>query len=398
LIETPILNYGRHTIDQDDIDAVVSVLQGELITQGPVVEKFENALAEKVGAKYAIAVTSGTAGLHLACLAANVKPGSLGLTSALTFVASANAMYYSGMNVGLCDIDQDTLCMSPGSLHTALNKYPEAKIIIPVHFAGLAAHSEAIRDIAGKRVIIEDASHSLGGKYACGRQIGCGAYADMTVFSFHPVKPITTGEGGAIVTNNAEFAHRIRALRTHGIERDANLFENKNEAHENGELCTWYYEQQHLGFNYRMTDIQAALGLSQLKKLDHFLSRRRKIASRYDAAFTDLKNISRPQLTTKYSEQSGHHIYVVEFDLIKLSLSRVKIIAKLKSRNIGSQVHYIPIYKQPYHAKKLGQIEDNFPITEKYYQGCLSIPLYPGMSNQDVENVIHAITEVSNLN
>jgi perosamine synthetase len=389
------LNYGRHLIEEDDVEAVVSVLRSDLITQGPMVEQFEAAIAEQVGAKFAVAVTSGTAALHLACIAAGAGPGIHGLTSAMTFVASANSLAYCGASVGFCDIDSENLGISTNSLKAALKERPDTKIIIPVHFAGLAASSESIREIAGDRIIIEDAAHSFGAKYSCGRPVGCGAYADMSIFSFHPVKTITTGEGGAIVTNNSDLAHRLRILRTHGVEREAELLENKDAAFENGERCPWYYEQQYLGFNYRMTDIHAALGLSQLKKLDQFISRRRHIAKEYDSAFSNLVNISRPQLDSEYWGRSGHHLYILNFDLEKLNTSRTEIIKKLRVQNIGNQVHYIPVYYHPYHKKTLDVAAVNFPHTEDYYRGCLSIPIYPRMSDEEVSKVIQAIIQIS---
>jgi perosamine synthetase len=395
LKKIPNLNYGQHLVEQDDIDAVVSVLKGDLITQGPVVEQFEQAIANKVKAKHAIAVTSGTAALHLACLAADVKPGSFGLTSAMTFVASANSMLYCGMSIGLVDIESDSLCMSPHALKATLTRHPDTKIIIPVHFGGLAGHSKKIRRLAEDRIIIEDAAHSLGADYACGQPVGCGAYADMTVFSLHPVKPITTGEGGIVVTNDSNLAHRLKVLRTHGIEREFDLLENTEEAFEDEQERTWYYEQKYLGYNYRLTDIQAALGLSQLNKLDRFITRRRDIAQSYDTAFKRFKNISRPQLAKKYSKISGHHIYILEFDLKKLKLSRLDLINQLSAHNIGSQVHYIPVYKHPYHSNLLGLTGQDFPLTERYYQGCLSIPIYPAMADQDVLDVIKAVSEVT---
>jgi perosamine synthetase len=395
LTNTKILNYGRHLIEQEDIDAVVSILKGDLITQGPIVEQFESALAKKVGAKFAVTVTSGTAALHLACLAAEVKSGSVGITSAMTFVASANALAYCGAKVGLCDIDPKTLNMSPESLNNSLKKNPETEVVIPVHFSGLTADSKAIRDIAGKRIIIEDAAHALGAKYSCGNPVGCGAYADMTAFSFHPVKPITTGEGGAIVTNDKNLAHKLKTLRTHGIEREAEFFEYKDAAFDKDQQCPWYYEQQNLGFNYRMTDIQAALGLSQIKKLDSFIARRRSIAKQYNHAFKKLKNIQRPQCSEDYTARSGHHIYILQFDFNKIGLTRTQFVKNLMARNIGSQVHYIPVYHHPYHAKKMGLERSSFPRTENYYKSCLSIPIYPGMTNHDISNVINAIIEVT---
>ncbi|MEH6632283.1 MAG: UDP-4-amino-4,6-dideoxy-N-acetyl-beta-L-altrosamine transaminase [Halopseudomonas aestusnigri] len=388
------LNYGRHLIEEDDIDLVVSVLRGDLITQGPVVERFEAALAEKVGAKYAVAVTSGTAALHVACLAAGMKPGDIGITSALTFVASANAMLYCGARAEVCDINVDTLCMSPTALRGALRKHPEASVVIPVHFAGLAAHSSEIRKISGDRIIIEDASHSLGASYECGQPVGCGAYSDMTVFSFHPVKPITTGEGGAVVTNDPELARLLRLYRSHGIERDDDRMENPEDLLEKGGRRPWYYEQQLLGYNYRLTDIQAALGLSQLGKLGHFINLRRDIVQLYDAALTDLPNISIPQQSNSYRINSGHHLYIIELDFDKIGCSRLDVIHKLREYNVGTQVHYIPVYRQPFHSRRMKSAHDNFPNTELYYRGCLSLPLFPGITATEVERVITAVRNV----
>lgn len=394
MTDTRILNYGRHLIDDDDIDVVVSVLRGDLITQGPVVEQFESALAERVGAKYAVAVTSGTAALHIACLAAGLRPGDRGVTSAMTFVASANSMLYCGANVDLCDIDPSTLCINVESLSKALDDHPETSVVIPVHFAGLAADSDKIRQIAGKRTIIEDASHSLGASYACGKPVGCGAYSNMTVFSFHPVKPITTGEGGAVVTNDPELAHLLRLYRSHGIERDADRMEYTDEVEENGERRPWYYEQQCLGFNYRMTDIQAALGLSQLAKLDRFVSARRSAVKRYDASFSGLPKLSICQSSNEYREHSGHHLYIVEFDLDAIGCTRVEVVKKLREYGVGCQVHYIPVYRQPYHASRLEKGADSFPHTESYYQGCLSLPVFPGITDDEVDRVIEAVRSI----
>lgn len=390
-----ILNYGRHLIEEDDIEAVASVLRGDLITQGPVVERFETALAKRVGARHAVAVTSGTAGLHLAALAAGLEAGHHGVTSAMTFVASANVMHYCSAGVGLCDIDPDTLNMAPSALARFLDFQPETSVVIPVHFAGLAADSKAVRKVAGKRIVIEDACHSFGATYECGRPVGCGAYADMSVFSFHPVKPVTTGEGGAVVTNDPDLAHRLRMLRTHGIERDAEGFEFPDQAFdESGEQRRWYYEQQQLGFNYRLTDIQAALGLSQLGKLEGFLARRREIARAYDETFTALPFLTICQSAPEYRARSGHHLYIVKFDLEALGATRLEIVKRLMARNVGTQVHYIPVYRQPYHSRILEQGPEDFPVTEEYYQGCLSLPIFPGMTDDEVSLVIAAVEDL----
>jgi UDP-4-amino-4,6-dideoxy-N-acetyl-beta-L-altrosamine transaminase len=387
----PALGYGRQSVDQSDIDAVVSVLRSDFLTQGPVVERFEAALAERVGARHAVAVSSGTAGLHIACLAAGIGPGDRGVTAAVTFAASANCLIYAGADADLVDIDPDALGMTPALLEKALTSAPDIKVIVPVHFAGLAFASAEIRTLAKARIVIEDAAHSIGGTYACGKAVGCGAYADMSVFSFHPVKTITTGEGGAVVTSDGELARRLRALRSHGIERDPTRFVDA-ETRENGRVKPWLYEQQMLGFNYRMTDIQAALGLSQLGKLDRFLERRRAIARRYDEAFGKLPHVRLPQSVPRDRARSGHHLYIVLFDFTAMRTTRTAFMARLREQGIGSQVHYIPLYRQPYYAKRYGLDPTAFPAAESYYSGCLSLPFYPALTDEDVAHVITSVT------
>ena len=387
------LNYGRHSIDDDDIATVVSVLRGDWITQGPILEEFERALAQKVGAKYAVAVSSGTAALHIACLAAGLKEGDRGITSALTFVAPANAMRYCGASVILTDIENTTLGMCPVDLKRKLLQEPDVSVVMPVHIGGLAGQAEEIRQVAANRIIIEDASHALGGSYSCGRPIGCGAYADMTTFSFHPVKPITTGEGGAVVTNNPELARLLRLFRSHGIERSDERMVNLDASREKGERCPWYYEHQALGFNYRLTDIQAALGLSQLNHLEEFTERRRKIVARYDEAFSRCIHMKKAQDNEACRERSAHHLYIGLFDFESFGGTRTEMMNDLRHQGIGTQVHYIPVYRQPYYQKILGDVRDSYPQVEKYYKECLSLPLFPKMSDEDVEFVIQAITK-----
>lgn len=386
-----VLGYGRQSIDQADVDAVVSALRSDFLTQGPAVDRFEAALAERVGARHAVAVSSGTAALHIACLAAGMGPGDRGVTAAMTFVASANCFLYAGAEVGFGDIDRETLGLTPASVK---NAFATARVdaVIPVHFAGLAHASTEIRALSKNRVIIEDAAHSIGGTYADGRPVGCGAYADMSVFSFHPVKTITTGEGGAVVTNDGELAHRLRVLRTHGVERDAARFVG-DDIRESGRAKPWLYEQQMLGFNYRMTDIQAALGLSQLDKLDQFLARRRAIARRYDEAFSSLPHVRLPQSAPADRARSGHHLYIAVFDFAAMGTTRTAFMDKLRGRGIGSQVHYIPVYRQPYYVKRYGIGPTQYPNTENYYAGCLSLPFYPALTDEDVERVIDMVTQ-----
>jgi perosamine synthetase len=386
----PFLGYGRQNINDADIGAVVDILRGDFLTQGPAVARFEAALAERTGARYAVSVSNGTAALHIACLAGGLKSGDVGFTSTITFAASANCMRYAGGSPEFIDIDSESLGMSVDGLKQALSRAPQAKTVIPVHMAGLAHGSAEIREAAGSRIVIEDAAHSLGGEYTCGKPIGCGAYADMTTLSFHPVKTITTGEGGAVLTNDADLARRLRGLRSHGIERESARFVAE-DAFEDGVAKPWYYEQQELGFNYRMTDIQAALGLSQLGRLDQFIARRRAIAVRYDDAFSDLPGISLPQSLPEQRARSAHHLYILHFDFKALKTTRSELIKKLRNVGIGSQVHYIPVYRLPYYAERGAVDRSQYPQAERYYEGCLSIPMHPGLTDDDVSYVIDNI-------
>lgn len=386
------LGYGRQNIDEDDINAVVNVLRGDYLTQGPVVERFEAALAERTGARYAVSVSSGTAALHIAGLAADVEPGDVGLTSAITFAASANCIRYAGGTTRFVDIEPQSLGMSISGLQRALDQTPQTKVVVPVHFAGLADASAELRAVAGNRIVIEDAAHSLGGNYACGRPVGCGAYGDMTILSFHPVKAITTGEGGAVLTNDEGFARRLRKLRSHGIERDASRFVG-SDGRENGGSKPWYYEQQELGFNYRLSDIQAALGLSQLAKLDSFIARRREIAALYDEAFSNLPETALPQSFPEQRARSAHHLYPILFDFKALNLTRGALMNMLREAGIGTQVHYIPVYRLPYYANSSTAESADCPQAELYYDRCLSLPMHPGMTDEDVEYVIATIRQ-----
>jgi UDP-4-amino-4,6-dideoxy-N-acetyl-beta-L-altrosamine transaminase len=384
------LGYGQQSISEEDIRSVENVLRDNYLTQGPIVERFESALAERVGAKYAVACSSGTAGLHLACLAAGLPPGSKGITTTMSFAASANCMLYTKINVDLLDIDEQSLNLSPDLLNIYIDAN-EVDLVIPVHFAGLAAKSAKIRNICGNRIVIEDACHSLGGSYENGSPVGCGEFSDMSVFSFHPVKPITTGEGGAIATNNPDLAKRLKLYRNHGIERNSDNFINL-DAKESGHL-PWYYEQQALGFNYRLTEIQAALGLSQLQKLENFRTRRREIARFYD---TELKHLplSLTQASPDDRKRSGHHLYIIRVDWNALGLSRADVMLALRQKEIGSQVHYIPIHQQPFHAPNFVDKLEHFPNAQKYYSECLSIPLFPEMTQEDAKRVVDTLSDV----
>ena len=391
MTELRFLNYGRHLVEEDDIEAVNQILRGDLITQGPMVAEMESAIAEKVGARHTVLVNSGTSALHIACLAAGLSPGDRGVTSALTFVASANAFVYCGAEPSVLDIDADGLGMEPSRLADHLRRWPDTKVVMPVLFAGLAYKSREIREIAGDRIVIEDASHALGAAYEDGKPVGSCAYADMTVFSFHPVKPITMGEGGCVVTNDSELAHRLRLHRSHGIERQADGF--RRGGYEDGRIEQWYYEQQTIGFNYRITDIQAALGLSQLKKLERFTRRRREIAQYYDEAFADLNCISLPQKHPDHRARSSHHLYIVLFDFDAIGKKRQQFLQHIGKQKVGAQVHYIPIYRHPFYESREGMGRSDFPTTENYYERCLSIPLFPDLTDEEIERVIRTIRQ-----
>ena len=389
-------NYGRHLVDHEDIKSVLRVLKGDLLTQGPFVKKFENKIAQLCNARYAVAVSSCTAGLHLACLAAGLGKDDTAITQGISFVASANAILYSGAKLDLVDINSDTLNMSIKDLKKKIKQNKRIKVIIPVHFSGLASHSKEIKELCKNKIIIEDAAHSLGAKYECGKPVGCGAYSDMTVFSFHPIKVITSGEGGIIVTNNKLFSERLKRLRTHGIERVKSNFVNNKLAYNKGRLNSWYYEQHELGFNYRLSDIHASLGFSQTKKLKKYINIRKKIALMYDKGFSNNPNLTRPQSSKSDRLRSGHHLYIIKIDYTKNKGSREKFMDYLGRRNIGTQVHYIPIYHQPFYKKQYSFNTKKFRQCEEYYKCCLSIPIHPGLKNQEIKEIIDIINSAAN--
>lgn len=383
------IGYGRQSIDQEDIDAVVAALKGDFLTQGPAVPEFEKALAELCGAKFAVAVSSATAGLHIACLAAGMKPGDVGVTQPITFVASANCFAYCGADIELAEVDPSTMMMSPEALAALLERKPEIRIVVPVSFGGLSSKGPMLREVAGPdRVLIEDASHSFGGAESSGQRVGGGGWADMTVFSFHPVKPVTTGEGGAILTDNSVFYERMLRLRSHGIERDSEKFVAGQEGDP------WWYEQQTIGYNYRLTDFQAALGRAQVRRIDQFISRRRAIASLYDAAFENCQNIRLVQSEPAQRARSGHHLYIVRIDFAGLGVTRSEVMSRLKARMIGTQVHYIPVYKQPFHRPRFSDGETRYPVSEAFYQEALTIPCFPTMTDDEVSYVADAIRSI----
>lgn len=388
-----MIPYGKHHIDEDDIQAVVDILRSGILTQGPAVEAFEHAIAEYVDAKYAVAVSSGTAALHLAALVAGLKPGASLVTSPITFVASANAGLYVGGQIVFADIDPATVNMSPGALKDALAKNTDARVVIPVHFAGLPCDMQAIKSIADQAgaIVIEDAAHALGASYPDGQRVGSCAYSLMTIFSFHPVKAIAAGEGGMITTNDESTYRKLLRLRSHGINKLDDPFQLPEQAETNGVRDPWYYEMQELGFHYRITDMQCGLALSQLKKLDRFIARRLVLVKRYDEAFAGMRNCRPAQ--TAGREQSGHHLYVLRIDFDAVGLTRGQMMRELRERGIGSQVHYIPVPAQP-HYRRLGFKPEYYPNAQKYYQQALSIPLFYDLTDEQQEQVIYAIKEL----
>ena len=377
------LSYGKQQIDEDDISAVVETLRSDFLTQGPKVEEFEKALCDYTGAKYAVAFANGTATLHCAVASLNIEQNAEAITSPNTFVASSNCMAYNGIRPVFADIDPKTYNINPKEILKKISD--KTRLIIPVHFAGQPCDMEQINQIAKKHslFVIEDAAHAIGSRYADGTMVGNCRYSDMTSFSFHPVKTMTTGEGGAVTTNSRELYEKLKLFRSHGITRDPALLQQNHGV--------WYYEMQELGYNYRITDIQAALGVTQLKKLDNFVKRRREIVRRYNEAFADLKLVTIPYEQT--GVVSAFHLYVLMIDFDRLGVTRNELMLHLKGKNIGTQVHYIPVLTQPYYQRTSGYKQGDYPIAEDYYKKALSIPLYPKMTDDDVEYVIRSIIE-----
>lgn len=379
--------YGRQSVNDDDIEAVVKVLRSDWLTQGPNIAKFEEALAERCEAEFAVAVMNATAALHIACLALGVEKGDWVWTSPNTFLASANCALYCEANVDFVDIDPKTYNMSPHALEEKLkeakNKNSLPKVVIPVDFAGQSCDMQAIKKLADEYgfKIIEDASHAIGAKYQ-GRPVGCGQYSDITIFSFHPVKILTTCEGGAALTNNPKLAEKMRLLRSHGMTRDPNFMVSESEG-------DWYYQQIDLGFNYRITDIQCALGLSQLKRVDEFVVKRNELVQIYNAA---LKSLPLILPIVKEDCYSSHHLYVIQIDTDKTDKSRHEVFDKMRQANIGVNVHYIPVYTQPYY-QKFGYKKGYCRKAEQYYNRAISLPMYYDLTEEEQSYVITKLAE-----
>jgi UDP-4-amino-4,6-dideoxy-N-acetyl-beta-L-altrosamine transaminase len=382
-----LIPYGRQDISQADIDAVVEVLRSDFLTQGPKTPAFEEAVASYCGATHAVAVNSATSALHIACLALDVGPGDVVWTSPNTFVASANCARYCGAEVDFVDIDPHTWNLSPNRLAEKLKRARKdgklPKVVIPVHLCGQSCDMAAIHALSQEHGfrIIEDASHAIGGRYR-DEPVGSCRYSDITVFSFHPVKIITTAEGGMALTNRAELAERMGSLRTHGITRDPGRMVREPAG-------PWYYEQQKLGFNYRMTDLQAALGLSQLNRLDGYVERRNELAKHYDELLSDLP----VQCPTVIDEvRSSWHLYPVRLRLDRIGKAHCQVFEAMRDAAIGVNLHYMPVHLQPYY-RKLGFCKGMFPEAESYGADAISLPMFPGLEEADIKRVDHALRD-----
>jgi len=379
-VRSTLLPYGRQSIEEDDIQSVVDVLRSDWLTTGPKVGEFEEAFAARVGAKYAVSFSSGTAALHGAAFAAGLKPGDEAITTPLTFAATANCVLYQGATPIFADVSADTLNLDPEKVAARIT--PRTRAIIAVDYAGHPADLDAILDLAARHglVAIEDACHSLGAGYK-GRRVG--SVAHMSVFSFHPVKHVATGEGGMVTTDRADFAESLRRFRNHGISSDARQRQAEGQ---------WFYEMVLLGFNYRLTDIACALGLSQLKKLEANVARRREIAARYASAFRNLSCVIVPSVRSNVNP--AWHLYPVRMNPALVNADRAQVFRALRAENIGVNVHYIPVHLHPYYRDRFGYRGGEYPVAETAYEQLISLPMFHGMSDQDADDVIAAVTKL----
>ncbi len=379
-VRATLLPYGRQSVDEADVQAVVEVLRSDWLTTGPKVGEFEEAFAARMSAAHAISFSSGTAALHGAAFAAGLKPGDEAITSPMTFAATANCVLYQGATPVFADVSGDTLNLDPDQV--AAKIAAKTRVLLPVDYAGHPADLTPIMALARSKglIVIEDACHALGAEYG-GRRVG--SIADMTVFSFHPVKHITTGEGGMVTTNDAKLAETLRRFRNHGISSDARQRQSAGQ---------WHYEMVLLGFNYRLPDIVCALGIQQLKRLDANLARRREVAAAYTAAFREMPGVIPPAVRSGVNP--AWHLYPIRLDLEKLTADRAEIFRALRAENIGVNVHYIPVHLHPYYRDRFGYQGGEFPVAEDAYARLISLPMFHGMSDQDVEDVIRAMTKV----
>ncbi len=385
-----MLSYSRQTIEQDDIDAVVRVLQSDFLTNGPEVSELEKEIANYCGSQYAVVCANGTAALHLAYMALDLKPGESIATSAITFVASANAALYCGAEVEFTDVQGQTASMDPASLSSILERSSgKVRAVVPVHFGGGCADIIEISRIAKARGIkvVEDACHAIGSSYLDenGTQVRVGAcrHSDMAAFSFHPLKHITSGEGGAVTTNDPQLYRRLLLLRSHGIERKSENWKIQDQGISQGKTNPWYHEMQILGFNYRLTDIQCALGRSQLRKLDRFIQTRRHIADLYRTVLAETNSLAKP-LFANWNDGNSYHLFPVLIPFEDRGTTRAQVMSQLLEAGIPTQVHYIPVYRQPYYRARYDYLPERFPMAEAYYAQALSLPIHPTLSDKDV--------------
>jgi len=375
-----LLPYGHQWIDEADIQAVIEVLRSDWLTTGPKVDEFERAFADCVGARETVAVSSGTAALHAAMYAVGIGLGDEVIVPPMTFAASANCVVFQGGTPVFADVDPDTLLLDPAQVEAKIT--PRTKAIIAADYTGQACDYDALRAIADRYdlTLVADACHALGGSY---KECPVGSLADLNVFSFHPVKHITTGEGGMITTDDSEFAQRMRVFRNHGITTDHRQREQQG---------SWFYEMVDLGYNYRLTDLQCALGISQLRELPGWVARRQEIARRYDTAFAEVPGVD--PLSVRDDVSHAYHLYVIRLDLTQLRATRAEVFAALRAEGIGVNVHYIPVHYHPYYRERFGYRRGDFPRAEAAYERLISLPMFPRMSDEDVEDVIKAVRKV----